>query len=151
MTYPLKFKVWDKRRKEMSQPFTFGDLFGYEGEVNAVVLHDPLHKRAIDIASHDGGSRLLFPADDANNGANPDLMFLLYTGQDLAPGVEVYDGDLVRRGDSVGEVYWSPDSLQWVVDSVDGGREPDKAIPLVWCSHRRLQGEIIGNVYEAAK
>ena len=31
-----KFKVWNKRKKIMSPPFTFSDLFGYEGECNAV-------------------------------------------------------------------------------------------------------------------
>lgn len=153
MTYPLKFKVWDKKHKKMSQPFTFGDLFGYEGEVNAVTLSDPYNDEVgqdFTIASHSGGSMLLFPAGEADNGVNPDLAFLLYTGQDLN-GTEVYDGDLVSRGDSIGEVYWSQMLLQWVVDSADGGHEPDKAIPLARLVHRLLPEAVVGNVYEAAK
>ena len=57
-------------------------------------------------------------------------------------GKEIYEGDIVKRGDARGEVYWSDAFHGWRVDGAYGERQPDKSLPL-W-----PKTEIIGNIYE---
>ncbi len=132
-----KFKVWDKSRKVMSKPFGFGDLFGYEGEANAVTLAHPYIPVGQDftIAEHKGGS-FRFPQLAPYEGVNPDLVFLEFTGMKDAKGKEICEGDIVSRHGTKGLNCVLPISGGWklFIDDMTTDR-PDRY-------------EVVGNIYE---
>lgn len=95
----LRFRAWDIKEKKMSEPFGFGDLFGYEGECNAVTLHHPyLSDCGQDflISKHDGGNPS-FPAHKTENGINPDIILMQFTGLYDSKGKEIFYGDILSR------------------------------------------------------
>jgi len=91
-----RFKVWDKERKVMSEPFGFGDLYGYEGELNAVTLHHPYTSvgQDFDICQHRGGVALAYPQVAVEDGVNKNLVFLESIGLHDKNGKEICEGDI---------------------------------------------------------
>lgn len=87
----LKFKVQSKANGKISKPFTFGDLYGYEGEVNAVTLSHPFTSEGQDltVASHGKGNPL-YPQMDSWEGVNPDLIFFVCVGGKDSMGNDIY-------------------------------------------------------------
>jgi uncharacterized phage protein (TIGR01671 family) len=67
-----------------------------------------------------------------------------FTGLKDSKNVDIYEGDIVKRGDSCGEVYYHVERAAFVVDGVYGERQPDKALPL------RRNTEVIGNIHQNA-
>lgn len=61
-------------------------------------------------------------------------------------GKEIYEGDLLKRYDSYGEVYYQTELARFAIDSCEGSRQIDKAILFHQISPKRL--EVIGNIYE---
>ena len=147
----IKVKVWDKKQEKMSLPFTFGDLYGYEGEANAVTLSHPCTgagQNGFEIASHSGGS-MGYPQEESHEGVNPNLVFLLYTGSKDKNGGEVYGGDLIKpcsadRNQVIREVYWDDSYHGFRLSSRGGDKQIDKTMMLDFVKI----GEIIGNIYE---
>lgn len=54
----------------------------------------------------------------------------------------------MKRGDSVGAIYWLDITGQWVVDSCENTKQFDKAIPLWQMIKCIKKTEVIGNIYE---
>lgn len=88
----LKFRVQNKASNKISEPFTFGDLYGYEGETNAVTLFHPFTGGGQDftITSHGGGNPL-YPQMDSWKGVNPDLIFFVCIGKKDDAGNDIYE------------------------------------------------------------
>jgi hypothetical protein len=141
-----KFKVWDTRRKLMSAPFTIGDLYGYEGETNAVTLGHPFTSEGQDftIASHGGGSPA-YPQVESWDGINPDLIFLDYIGHRDIKNREIYEGDIIHKDrwganyNITGEVIWHIAGYAVKVKGLPA--------PCSFSGNDYENSEIIGNAY----
>ena len=136
-----KYRVWDKKQKKMSKSFGFGDLYGYEGETNAVLLYSP---------TDDKGQYGFVICPHGGKGVNKNLIFLLFTGRLDRNGVEIYEGDIIKKYfegvGTDGKNYFQL-TIEW--NDATGGFEmydPEKTHG--WESEDM---EIIGNKYEMRK
>ncbi len=143
----IKFRAWDKAEQKMYGPFTLGDLYGYEGEVNAVTLRGG---QELTICSHSGGS-IGYPQLPADNGINPDVELMQFTGLHDRSGKEVYEGDIVRGyRNEYGVILEDIEQVQYDDDMqlMPFHRISDYDATL-WMHFILSTGfEVIGNIYE---
>jgi uncharacterized phage protein (TIGR01671 family) len=156
----IRLRAWDKVQKRMSCSFTLGDLYGYEGELNAVTWEcgdDVWQLCSHNSGKRDGAIAWAYPQFEADNGPNPALIFLLYTGlKDKDGRKEICQNDIVRDPDT--RSYDQLLLVQWggefnVCGFVLTGTKPH-INERVKFTHDQLNHtwdgklEIVGNIYE---
>ena len=120
MQREIKFRAWDKKNAKM---FTV-DYLEYPNN------HTQIDNDKLTIGT----------VEDNDYHDFEDMVLMQYTGLKDKNGVEIYEGDIVRKGyDSrATEVYWHQNTACWRRDGFTGMTKGDMA----------LMGEVIGNIYE---
>lgn len=137
----------------MSSPFGFEHLYGYEGELNSV---DVKPTENVDdeftLTAHDnmgGGYQFGYPQVSTNNGINPDLILMRFTGLQDCTGKDVYEGDVVKVDDHAFLLCREVDVIQWRSGAFFIGDSDDMAslhnAQAVNTNTVRL--EVIGDIY----
>jgi len=152
----LRFRAWDKEKKKMSEPFTFADLFGYEGECNAVIVQTPRNGAIFTLTEHNSGSRdgviaMAYPQYSTANGINPNLVIMLSTGKQDKVGVEIFAGDKVFSEETVYEVTWDSRNADFALRTKDSRfpKRDDGYAYLGYAFHRASQELVVlGHIYE---
>jgi hypothetical protein len=120
------FRAWDKSQKVMIL-FSLNTIYGYEGEVNGVMLPDGT------TLNENSGYKI-------NGKVNPNLEIMLRSNATARGNKKIYDGDIVVTSnypDIPAEVVFTGTSFE--ID-YPGDRNGDLDNPL-WI-------EIVGNIYE---
>lgn len=90
MQRKLKFRIWDKIKKQLNGPFCFSDIKAYDGECQVIFFKNS------DGQSCDIGNDLGYDRDDTKE-IQSNLQFLEWTGLVDSFGKEIYEGDVLLR------------------------------------------------------
>ncbi|OPX61122.1 MAG: YopX protein [Methanobacterium sp. PtaB.Bin024] len=125
MVRPIKYRAWDKERKEMH-------------DVYALFLNE------------DGTVRYVYFWDDTPMEKHRNVELLQFTGLLDKKGVEIYEGDIILFGDNAihggthGKVIWLESRVGFVYEFIDG-KFKGQCTDMVddWRTY-----EVVGNVFE---
>lgn len=111
----IKFRVWDK---EFSGGGDMGDLTSFKDYMWPVIL--------------------------GRYGKDSRYVVMQYTGLKDKNGKEIYEGDIVKRGKTVGKIVWNNGGFRWHTNFT-----PLNFMPM--SINFEFEHEIIGNIYENPK
>lgn len=136
----LQFKIWDKNKKVMSGILSFADLYGYEGECNAVTTKNG----KISIVQHNGGNCSFYPLKTVQDGINPDIVILRVSHQKDKNGNLITEHDILCNSEYQLEVKYD-EELDTFVVYWNGLMPSSLSVPLSDLTPYFSKWEIIGN------
>lgn len=136
----IRFKAWDKYEKKMHKSFTFNDLYGYEGELNAVVVnvHPYSNEPGRFCISRHGIGNMAYPQLKTDEGVDENLIIMQHTGIKDKNGKKIYEGNIIKTNDGNVDVVVIRNGCSETLCECIPGNE--------WREY-----EVIGNIFENPK
>lgn len=126
----IKFRAWDDKGKEWLMGYGVGSLGGFHIDGELVYLDQ--WTKVLDDAFHE----------------KIDLKIMQFTGIDDFHGKEIYEGDIVKTGDEMGEVQYDPQQGAYIILLHPHNKKVKSGCYNLASTHPSPLKEIIGNIYQ---